>query len=94
MVIGVLALCAGLTIQARPALAQTKTCSAMKPFDPDNDGTLDLNEAKTDASRLFERIDRDKDGTVFTAADPKNDGTIDCTELGRPGGEALMKLLK
>jgi Ca2+-binding EF-hand superfamily protein len=94
MVVGAVALCVGAPIQAPPALAQAKTCSEMKPFDPDNDGTMDLNEAKTAASRLFERINPDKDGTLdqkelgrrmtakeLKAADPDNDGTLDKAEF-------------
>jgi Ca2+-binding EF-hand superfamily protein len=58
-------------------------------FDTDNDGTIDLMEAKKAASAVFDRIDRDKDGTLdrlelsrrlspkeFGAADPDHDGTL------------------
>ncbi len=58
-------------------------------FDTDNDGTIDLMEAKKAASAVFDRIDRDKDGTLdrrelsgrlapkdFAAADPDHDGTL------------------
>jgi hypothetical protein len=61
--------------------------------DPDNDGTVDLNEAKAAAARMFDRLDRDKDGTLdkrelrgrlratdFTVADPDKDGTLDKNE--------------
>ena len=57
-------------------------------FDTDNDGTIDLMEAKKAASAVFDRLDRDKDGTLdrrelsrrlspkeFAAADPDHDGT-------------------
>src|SRR5258707_12233571 len=33
-------------------------------FDTDNDGTIDLMEAKKAASAVFDRLDRDKDGTL------------------------------
>ena len=33
-------------------------------LDSDNDGTVDLAEAKKAASALFDRLDRDKDGTL------------------------------
>jgi Ca2+-binding EF-hand superfamily protein len=33
-------------------------------FDTDNDGTVDLAEAKKAASALFDRLDRRKDGTL------------------------------
>ncbi|MEJ0073846.1 MAG: calcium-binding protein [Alphaproteobacteria bacterium] len=58
-------------------------------FDTDNDGTVDLAEAKKAASALFDQIDRDKDGTLdkrelrgrlsakeLAAADPDKDGTL------------------
>jgi Ca2+-binding EF-hand superfamily protein len=58
-------------------------------FDTDNDGTLDLAEAKKAASALFDKLDRDHDGTLgkrelarrltpkeFAAADPDHDGTL------------------
>ena len=73
---------------AAPALAATKTGPAMR-FDTDNDGTVDMDEAKKSASTLFDKLDTDKDGTLdfkklkgrlphkeFTAADPDNDGTL------------------
>ena len=60
----------------------------------DNDGTVDLAEAKSAASRLFDKLDRDHDGTLdrrelrgrlnakdFAAADPDNDGTLDKNEF-------------
>ena len=67
---------------AAPALAATK-------FDTDNDGTVDLDEAKKAASALFDKLDTDKDGTLdlkelkgrltqkeLAAADPDKDGTL------------------
>ena len=71
-----------------PALAATKSGPGT-PFDTDNDGTIDIDEAKKAASALFDKLDADKDGTLdvkelkgrltqkeFTAADPDNDGTL------------------
>jgi hypothetical protein len=71
-----------------PALAATKTGPAVR-FDSDNDGTVDLDEAKKAASALFDKLDTDKDDTLdfkelkgrlthreFKAADPDNDGTL------------------
>ena len=62
---------------------------AMRQFDTDNDGTIDLQEAKKAASTLFDKLDRDHDGTLdrrelagrlnaaeFAAADPDKDGTL------------------
>jgi Ca2+-binding EF-hand superfamily protein len=79
---------AALVGGAAPALAANKTGSVAR-FDTDNDGTVDLNEAKKAASALFDKLDADKDGTLdlkelhgrltqkeFTAADPDNDGTL------------------
>jgi hypothetical protein len=67
---------------AAPAFAATKTGPATR-FDTDNDGTVDIDEAKKAASELFDKLDTDKDGTLdvkelkgrlmqqeFTAADP------------------------
>jgi EF hand domain-containing protein len=36
---------------------------AMRLLDTDNDGTVDLGEAKKAASTLFDKLDRDHDGT-------------------------------
>jgi hypothetical protein len=57
--------------------------------DKDQDGTVDLNEAKAAASSLFDRLDRDHDGTLtrhelsgrlsvreLAGADPDHDHTI------------------
>jgi hypothetical protein len=69
------------------------SASALKMLDPDNDGTIDMNEAKAAASKLFDKLDPDRDGTLdrrelrgrlnareFAAANPDNDGTIDKNE--------------
>ena len=72
------------------AIAKGKSiCEALKAIDPDNDGTVDLNEAKKAASALFDKLDTDKDGTLttkelqgrlsrneFKAADPDKDATL------------------
>ena len=97
------ALCVGAPIQAPPARAQAKTCSEMKAVDPDNDGTMDLNEAKAAALRLFEKINPDKDGTVnqkelrgrmtakeLKAADRDNDGTLDKARVPCGSREAVQ----
>jgi Ca2+-binding EF-hand superfamily protein len=67
---------------AAPALAATS-------FDTDNDGTVDIDEAKKAAGALFDKLDTDNDGTLdlkelkgrltqqeFAAADPDKDGTL------------------
>lgn len=61
----------------------------MVRLDTDNDGTLDLAEAKKAGGALFDKLDADKDGTLdlkelhgrlshkdFTAADPDKDKTL------------------
>jgi Ca2+-binding EF-hand superfamily protein len=71
------------------AQAASRTASPVKMFDTDNDGTLDLAEAKKAASAAFAKLDRDHDGTLdrrelparlsvkeFQAADPDHDGTL------------------
>jgi Ca2+-binding EF-hand superfamily protein len=70
---------------ASPAFA----ASALQTLDPDKDGTVDLNEAKTAAGALFDSLDVDHDGTLdrkelggrisaadWKIADPDNDKTI------------------
>jgi len=59
----------------------------------DNDGTVDLAAAKAAASEMFDKLDRDHDGTLdrrelrghmvskeFGAADGDHDGTLDKDE--------------
>jgi Ca2+-binding EF-hand superfamily protein len=63
--------------------------NTLKTIDTDNDGTVDLNEAKAAAATLFDRLDKDHDGTLdrkelrgrvsakdFAEADPDHDGTL------------------
>ena len=67
--------------------------NAIKMFDTDADGTLDLDEVKKAAAALFARLDRDHDGTLdqrelagrlsareLAAADPDHDGTLSLDE--------------
>src|SRR6516225_5453109 len=89
-------------IGTTPAWSQ----SPLKTLDPDNDGTVDLAEAKSAASKLFDKLDGDHDGTLdkneflalvekrFNAANPDNDGTIDARELKSAAGRSLARLLK
>ena len=73
-------------------LGATRAAFATSPvalFDTDNDGTVDLAEAKKAASDLFDKLDHDKDGTLdikelqgrlsrkdLGAADPDKDKTL------------------
>src|SRR5215831_1711486 len=79
-----------------PAFAAPRRSRVMQQLDPDNDGTVDLNEAKRVASALFDRLDRDRDGTLdrreiggrlsraeFIAANPDKDGTLSKDEYLR-----------
>jgi Ca2+-binding EF-hand superfamily protein len=72
-----------------PALAKSGGMNPIKLLDTDNDGTVDLDEAKRAASAVFDRLEKDKDGTLdakelrgrltakeLAAADPDNDGTL------------------
>ncbi|MBR0774339.1 calcium-binding protein [Bradyrhizobium diazoefficiens] len=67
--------------------------NAVKMFDTDNDGTLDLAEVKKAATALFAKLDPDHDGTLdvrelrgrltakeLAAADPDRDGTLTLDE--------------
>jgi Ca2+-binding EF-hand superfamily protein len=77
----------GAVLVALPAWAKPKSVLAV--IDTDNDGTVDLAEAKNAAAALFDRLDPDKDGTLdrrelrgrlsakeIAAADPDKDGTL------------------
>jgi Ca2+-binding EF-hand superfamily protein len=72
-----------------PALAKSRRTGPIQMLDTDNDGTVDLAEAKKAASALFDRLDPDHDGTLdkrelagrlsakeLAAADPDRDGTL------------------
>src|SRR3954467_11176273 len=78
-----------LVVVTRPGFGKSPQLDPIKMFDTDNDGTVDLAEAKKAASALFDKLDRDRDGTLdrrelarrlsakeFVAADPDHDGTL------------------
>jgi Ca2+-binding EF-hand superfamily protein len=86
-------LVAAMSTGLRPLWAASGGRSAIKMLDTDNDGTVDLAEAKKAASSLFAKLDRDHDGTLdkrelgrrlsakeFAAADPDHDGTLTLDE--------------
>jgi len=87
IILGCLAI--GTLFAAGPAAAAAKRSRVMQVLDPDNDGTVDLDEAKKAASGVFDKLDRDNDGTLdrrelrgrlrakqLDAADPDKDGTL------------------
>jgi Ca2+-binding EF-hand superfamily protein len=72
-----------------PVLAKARHSNWIRMLDTDNDGTVDLAEAKKAASALFDKLDPDHDGTLdkrelagrltqkeLAAADPDHDGTL------------------
>jgi Ca2+-binding EF-hand superfamily protein len=80
-----LLLASALTLALSPAIA----ASVFSGIDTNNDGTIDLDEAKAAASRVFDQLDADHDGTLNRAelrgrvlekdwkiADPDNDKTL------------------
>ncbi len=80
---------AAFLIGGLPASAQSNNTSSIKTLDTDNDGTVDLAEAKKAASALFDRLERDKDSTLdkhelsgrlsakeLAVADPDHDSTL------------------
>jgi len=82
-------LASGFLMSLLPASAAPRRSRAMQALDADNDGTVDLEEAKKAASTVFDKLDRDHDGTLdrrelrgrlrpaqFAAADPDKDGTV------------------
>ena len=85
----ILAAITGLACTGMAVDAFAKRHSTVARFDTDNDGTVDLAEAKKAAGDLFDELDADKDGTLdikelkgrlsrkdFAAADPDKDKTL------------------
>jgi Ca2+-binding EF-hand superfamily protein len=83
------ALMVALTVLLGVAAPAVAASGPVARLDTDNDGTVDLDEAKKAASALFDKLDADNDGTLdlkelkgrvtdneFKAADPDNDGTL------------------
>jgi Ca2+-binding EF-hand superfamily protein len=86
----VVSLAVGMLLAAGlPVSAKSRHVNLIRLLDTDNDGTVDLAEAKAAASAMFDRLERDKDGTLdkhelsrrlsakeLAAADPDHDGTL------------------
>jgi hypothetical protein len=83
----------GVASLGLPQHAAAAPPGALKALDTDDDGTVDLAEAKAAASKLFDKLDRDHDGTLdrrelrgrmvskeLAAADSDRDGTLDKAE--------------
>jgi hypothetical protein len=63
----VIALLAGgacIVLEGSPVSAQTSGTDAIKMFDKDSDGSIDLVEAKAAAAALFDTLDANHDGTL------------------------------
>lgn len=86
-----IALALAIAVLSGPAWAASG--GAVKMFDTDNDGTLDLAEVKKAATAQFAKLDPDRDGTLdarelrgrltakeLAAADPDRDGTLTLDE--------------
>jgi len=83
----------GTVFVSLPASAASRHADPVKMFDTDNDGTIDLQEAKKAAAEAFAKLDRDHEGTLdarelrgrlsakdVKAADPDHDGTLTMDE--------------
>ena len=79
----------GLVAAATTASAQSRKSTLVGLFDVDNDGTVDLAEARKAAGDMFDKLDTDKEGTLnlkelhgrlsrrdLAAADPDHDNTL------------------
>jgi Ca2+-binding EF-hand superfamily protein len=86
-------LAVGAMLVGLPAVAAPKRSRAMQSLDPDNDGTIDLDEARKAASALFDRLDRNRNGVLnkrelggrvtpqeFAIADSNKDGSLSKAE--------------
>ena len=71
-------------VMAGPALAAGRGGDVLKMLDPDNDGTVDLMEAKRAAAALFAKLHPDRDGTLdlreLNTQATKLDLIVDATE--------------
>jgi len=85
----ILAAASILSLCATGKLAFARSGDPLYGLDTDNDRTIDLQEAKKAASAVFDRLDRNRDGTLdlrelrgrltareLRAADPDRDNTL------------------
>jgi hypothetical protein len=85
----ILSVAAALSLCATGEFAFARSDGPLYGLDTDNDHTVDLGEAKKAASAVFDRLDRDHDGTLdwrelrgrltvreLNAADPDHDRTL------------------
>jgi Ca2+-binding EF-hand superfamily protein len=83
----------GLLVVSSPTIGAPGRSDPIKLLDTDNDGTVDLEEAKKAAAALFAKLDTDHEGTLdarelrgrlsakaLKAADPDKDGTLTVDE--------------
>lgn len=84
------AVLASTLVALSPVAHAAGAAGKMKAWDPDNDGTLSMAEARKAAEARFDSLERDRDGTLdrkeikpakvdkatFAKADPDNDGTL------------------
>jgi Ca2+-binding EF-hand superfamily protein len=97
--LAILALSAAVVLPVAPiSVAWARSASAtkaMRTIDTDNDGSIDLKEAQAAGGATFDKLEKDKDGTLTTkelqgrvsrtdlkTADGDHDGTLDKTEYG------------
>jgi len=66
-VVVLLAAGAWIVLEGSSASSQTSGTDAIKMFDKDSDGSIDLAEAKAAAADLFDTLDSDHDGTLTNA---------------------------
>lgn len=89
----ILLISAAFLAEGSDAVLAAPRGNPIKMFDTDNDGTLDIDEAKKAASALFAKLDRDHDNSLdkrelagrlsareLSAADPDHDGTLTLDE--------------
>ena len=65
--VALLAAATGIVLQGPSVSAQTSGADAIKKFDTDSDGSIDIEEAKAAAAAMFDTLDADHDGTVTNA---------------------------